>query len=148
MRLVIGLGNELLRDEGVGVHACRALQARALPPDSAVLEVGCAVLDALPALQQAEALIVIDAVKMGVEPGTVIKSRLGSCECNAQIGSMHGFDLRRVLALAGREDIPDVVVLGVETAEIDWGLELSSPVAAALPHVIEEVERLLAVSQE
>lgn len=136
--LVLGLGNLLLADEGVGVHAARALMEETLL-GATVLDVGTAILDALPALEKAERLVVVDAVQAGKEPGTVYRMTLDDFARKDCIASMHGFDLPRALALSGRIDPPEVIVVGVEPALIDWSLALSPPVARALPLVLDLV---------
>ena len=77
--LIIGLGNELLGDEGVGVHVAHLLQNTELPGSTKVLEVGTAILDALPELEQAKRVIVLDAMKGEGVPGTVYKIPLHHC---------------------------------------------------------------------
>jgi len=137
--IILGIGNELLADEGVGVHAARSLAAAPLPDQIKVIEVGTAILDALPVLEQADRLIILDAMQNGNAPGTVYKIPLEQCSGAATIASMHGFDIFRVMALAGRTAPPPVTVFGVEPQLIDWSLELSPPVAEALPFLLEAV---------
>lgn len=139
--VILGLGNLLLGDEGVGVHAAMALMREELPPHVTVLDVGTAVLDALPALETADKVIVIDCVKADEAPGSVYFVPYEDMMRPECIASLHGFDLSRVLALAGRTDLPEVVVFGVEPDGIGWSLELSPKVAEALPVVIDAVKR-------
>ncbi len=141
--VVLGLGNLLLADEGVGVHAARALAGCGVGDGVDVLDVGTAILDALPALESADRVIVIDAVKADGPPGSVYLVPFDRIAPAEQIASMHGFDLSRVVALLGRKEPPDVVVIGVEPARIQWSLELSPAVAEALPSVLEAVRREL-----
>lgn len=143
--LVLGLGNLLLGDEGVGVHAARALVKEGCPEDVTVLDIGTAILDALEAIEQAERIVVVDAVMAedGV-PGAVYRMPLDAFESPRSIASMHGFDLSRVLKLTGRIVPPEVVVIGVQPAKMDWSLELSPVVAEALPGVIEVLRREIA----
>jgi hydrogenase maturation protease len=137
--LVLGLGNLLLGDEGLGVHAARALQERGgYLPGVEVLEVGTAILDALPALERADKVVVLDAITARGEPGSVYRIPLKDCRPNRSIASMHGFDIFRVFSLVRRETPPEFVVLGIEPAFIGWSLELSAPVAGALPALLEE----------
>ena len=75
--LVLGIGNLLLRDDGVGPHAVRALRARPLPANVEALDVGTAFLDAIPALEGAVRLVVVDAMRAGGAPGTVYRIALG-----------------------------------------------------------------------
>jgi hydrogenase maturation protease len=137
--LVLGIGNLLLCDEGVGVHAVRALQREDLPPDITVLEVGTAVLDALPEIERADHIIIIDAMKADHAPGTVYRVPMGDCVTPEYTASLHGFDLPRVMFLAGRTAQADVIVIGVEPARIEWGTELSKVIRDTIPAVIRAV---------
>ncbi len=137
--VVLGLGNLLLGDEGVGVHAARALLAGGVP-GAEVLDVGTAILDALPALARAERLVVIDAVQAGGTPGSIYRMPFDRVRPAATVAGLHGFDLARALALAGRAEAPErVVVLGVEPARVEWSVELSPAVAAAMPFLLDAV---------
>jgi hydrogenase maturation protease len=138
--LVLGIGNLLLGDEGVGVHAARALWGNGCPRGVEVLEVGTAILDALPALENAEHVIVLDAMKCDGNPGTVYRIPLGKCRTSQCIASMHGFDIFRVLSLTGCKVPPEVLVLGIEPFYIGWSMELSPPVSNALPFLVETVK--------
>ena len=139
--IVLGLGNELLGDEGVGVHAARLLQREKLPENTRVLEVGTAILDALQDLEGAERIIVVDAMKAGDPPGTVYKIPLDCCQGSTCIASMHGFDIFRVMALTALGTTPPVTVFGVEPAQIDWSMELSPAVSQAMPLLLEAVRK-------
>jgi hydrogenase maturation protease len=138
--LILGIGNMLLADEGVGVHAAQALRKKGMPEGVAVLDVGTAILEALPELEQADRVIVIDAVIAGKEAGTVYRIAYDDCERPERIASMHGFDLSRVLAMTSRKLPPSIIVIGVEPARIEWSLELSVPVAEALDVVLRTIE--------
>lgn len=135
------MGNLLLSDEGVGVHAARALIQEGILGDVSVLDVGTAILDALPAIEEADRIIVVDAMKAGGQPGSVYRIPYNECARTECIASLHGFDLSRVMALAGRKELPQVIVIGVEPHVIDWSLELSSVVKSALPAVVEAVRQ-------
>ena len=136
--LVLGLGNLLLGDEGVGVHAAQALMEECFE-DVEIQDVGTAILDALPALEKADRVIVMDAMKGHGSPGTIYRVPMDQCTGNTCIGSLHGFDLRSVLTLAGCKTPPEVLVLGVEPAVIDWSMSLSPPVKSALPVLLDAV---------
>lgn len=146
--VILGIGNELLGDEGVGVHAARRLNNEILPQQTRAVEVGTAILDTLDELEQADRIIVIDAMQNGNAPGTVYKIPLDECSGSPCIASMHGFDLFRVMALAGRTTPPPVTVFGVEPGVIDWSMELSPPVAASLPHLLDAVRKELTAEIE
>ncbi|MFT5729847.1 MAG: hydrogenase maturation protease [Desulforhopalus sp.] len=137
--LILGIGNELLGDEGVGVHAARLLRKENLPKQIKIVEVGTAILEALPDLEQADRVIILDAMKDDQPPGTVYKISLDHCSGASCIASMHGFDIFRVMALAGRSTPPPVMVFGVEPQKIEWSLELSTSVTESMPYLLDAV---------
>jgi len=134
--LVAGLGNLLLRDDGVGVHAVRALQ-QSPPPGAIVVEVGTAVLDALHLLERVEKVLAIDAMQVGREPGTVYRCGVSDVAEEEQRVSLHEVSLLSVLHFLPAGHRPEIAILGVEPGVIDYGLELSREVEAALPQVVE-----------
>ncbi|MDM7998246.1 MAG: hydrogenase maturation protease [Acidobacteriota bacterium] len=136
---VLGLGNSLLGDEGVGVHAVRALQQKSLPDGVEIADIGTAILDALPLLEECDRVIVIDAVKAGEKPGTLYCMPLSAMSEKECIASLHGVDLHRVMRLSRRSSPPDILVIGIEPDRIDWSLELSPSVNAALPMLLQLV---------
>ena len=138
--LVLGIGNLLLGDEGVGVHAARVLLKEDLPAETKVLEVGTAILDALPELEVSNRVIILDAMKYKGEPGTIYSIPQYQCRGSKNIASLHGFDISRVLALAGHAYPAEVLVLGVEPSYLGWSVELSPQVAEALPLLLEAVK--------
>ena len=142
--LILGIGNLLLTDEGVGCHAARALQEEALPEDVVVLEAGTDFLSALPEIEKADRIIIVDAMQGDEAPGTVYRVPFEECLKPQCIASLHGFDVSRTLYLAGRDTVPEVVVFGVEPALIQWGTELSPKVREMMPAVIEAVKREIA----
>jgi hydrogenase maturation protease len=136
---VLGLGNLLLGDEGVGVHVVRALQQKSLPDGVEIADIGTAILDALPLLEECDRVIVIDAVKAGEKPGTLYCMLLSAMSEKECIASLHGVDLHRVMRLSRRSSPPDILVIGIEPERIDWSLELSPSVSAALPMLLQLV---------
>jgi hydrogenase maturation protease len=142
--LILGIGNLLLCDEGVGVHVARALQRERLPENVVTLEVGTAFLDALPEIERADRIIIIDAMQADHAPGTVYRVPFDDCVKPECIASLHGFDLSRALYLAGREKPPEAVVFGVEPARIDWGADLSPEIEKVIPAVIQAIKAELA----
>lgn len=142
--LVLGIGNLLLCDEGVGVHVVHALRQEQLPPDVVTLDIGTAFLDALHEIEHADRIIIVDAMEGGCAPGTVYRVPFEDCERPTCIASLHGFDLSRVMFLAGRKFSPEVIVIGVEPARIDWGVELSPEIQAVVSGVVEAVRNEVA----
>jgi hydrogenase maturation protease len=137
--LILGMGNLLLCDEGVGVHVARALAQRELPPNVAVVEAGTAFLDVLPDIEKAGRILLIDAMEGGGAPGSVYRVPFDQCLHPGMLASLHGFDLSRVLFMAGSNRAPEVTVFGVEPARIEWGTELSPVIQVVLPAVEDAI---------
>ena len=138
--VVLGLGNLLYRDEGAGIHALQAL-TRALDPEIPVecVDGGVLGLSLLPIVEECDDLLVLDAVDAGQGPGALIELR-GS-EIAMYAGgrlSEHQVGFQDVLAVAAwRGALPERLhVVGVQPGDLSVGLELSAPVAAALPALV------------
>lgn len=141
--LALGLGNELLSDDGVGIHAIRALQEEPSPGVTAV-ELGTAILHGLEYLETADRVLVLDAVKGGAPPGTVYFFEAEKGRRPAAFSSVHALGLCEAANLLLRGRVPPMTVVGVEPARLDYGFELSSPVRRALRDVIWLSRRTLA----
>lgn len=137
--LVLGIGNLLLTDEGIGVHVAQTLRQETLPPEVTILEVGTAFLEALPEIEHAERIIIVDAMQADHAPGTVYRVPFEECMKPEILASLHGFDLSRVLYMTGRTDPPEAVVIGVEPERIAWGTEPSATLRQAMPAILEAV---------
>jgi len=142
-RLILGVGNLLLRDEGVGVHVISALRDRELPDDVELWDGGTASFDLLDTLAGRRQVIIIDAIRTGSEPGTIFRFTPEDISASReQVTSLHQVGLLETLNLAEHllDSAPEeVIILGIEPKEIDWGLELSAEVEAAVLKVIELV---------
>lgn len=141
--VVVGLGNILLRDDGLGVWAVRRMQRQfQFHPGVAVLDGGTLGLDLLPQLEGTGRLVVIDAVQVGSVPGTLV--RLAGDAVGRTVGlrlSPHDVGLPDLLATAAlRDRLPKTVVLwGMEPADLSPAVGLSPIVHHRLPALIEAV---------
>ena len=139
--LVVGVGNEALRDEGVGIHAVRALSEQELPAGVSVLDGGTSGFGLLGRLEGVWRLVLVDAMAMGRPAGTVVTVRPEELQSLAPAGraSLHDTGLLEVLDLAGALGLRprEVYIVGVQPAEVTWGLELSPTLQAALPRVVQ-----------
>jgi hydrogenase maturation protease len=142
--LVLGLGNILLGDEGVGVRTVERLLAEyEFPEEVQVMDGGTLGLDLLPYVEDCRRLLVIDAVKAGKEPGTLV--RLSGQQVprflDASKVSPHQDGLQDLLAVAALKGyLPEEVVLwGVQIQALGVGLEPSPVVAAQIGPLVEEV---------
>ena len=141
--LVLGLGNILLGDEGVGARVAQRLQALYDFPDGTrVLEGGTLALDLLPDVEDTDRLLVIDAVDMGAAPGKIV--RIEDDEVPVFLSmkvSPHQMGLADILSAARlRGRTPEKLVLwGVQPGVIDATLDLSQPVAAQVDVLLDNV---------
>jgi len=147
--LVLGVGNILLMDEGIGVHAVHELMKETWPDDIDFIDGGTFTQDIFYLFQEYEIILVLDIVKAGKEPGTIYRldeSDLRKDE--SQTLSLHDIDLLDSLSmteLMGHK--PELHVLGIEPKDLDWDMELTPTLKKLFPQYLEitrqEVQRLL-----
>lgn len=142
--LVLGLGNPLRGDDGVGVHVARQLLGRCLPDDVEVADGGTQGLGLVTLLEGRQRVIVVDAAAMERLPGEFV--RFGLQEARLLTGdggrfSVHEAGLREMLLLAQVLGMlpEEVVVFGVQPAGVEWEASLSPEVEATLPDLVEAV---------
>ena len=141
--LVLGLGNPLRGDDGIGPRLIEALNRRGLPEEATALDAGTGGLDLLQILEGWERAIIIDAADVGREPGQFVRftpdeaSFVGSENAT----SLHNAGLAEVLALADAlgQPLPELVIFGVQPEKIGWGEGLSEIVEATLPALVDKV---------
>ena len=140
---VLGIGNILLQDEGFGVRIVEELHRRFLFPDDVqVLDGGTLGMDLLRFISGSEKLLVVDAIAGSGPPGSFY--RLAGQEVQAYFSekvSLHEMGIRDVLAALEvlGHPVAEVVVLGVEPAVLELGLELTPVVAAAVEKTVAAV---------
>jgi hydrogenase maturation protease len=135
--VIMGVGNWLMTDDGVGVHAAQLL-AKDPPPGTEVIDAGTDALSALPYFEQADRMLIIDAVCSGSSPGTI--RQLGEHDLAAHRGlpSIHAVNLLFCRRLMSPGSLwPEIRILGVEPDILDYGMDLSPLVADALPRVTQ-----------
>jgi hydrogenase maturation protease len=151
--LVLGIGNVLLRDEGVGVVVARRIEAAraggdpGVPAETRVVDGGTLGLDLLPMIGEADQVVIVDAVNLGRPPGTVsvlrdasVQAALSGHVSPHQIGVGDLVAAARLMGTMPRR----LTLIGIQPGEIAVGLELTEPVAAAIDEAIELVRRELA----
>lgn len=145
--LVVGLGNPLMGDDGVGLRALAQLEERwQMPAGVELVDGGTWGMNLLPAIEGAERLLFLDAINGGVNPGTsVLLEREALPRLFALKVSPHQIDLREVLALAEwRGTLPDdTAAIGLQPLRVELGEGLSPEVEARLDDLVHlAVERL------
>ena len=145
--LVLGLGNVLLKDEGIGVHVIEHLSKVDLSDNVEVIDGGTASLDALNLIQDTDKLIIIDAVRYGQRPGTIY--RLSNKDLysglNSKKLSLHQFSLLEALTIVKKiGNLPrEIILIGIEPDQIDWGLEVSEIVKKKISEIIKLITQEL-----
>jgi len=139
--LILGVGNVLLGDEGVGVHLIEELEKIDLPPTVELVDGGTAAFDLIPYFQEKKRVIILDALKVSDSPGSVYrfeKKDLLEWRDFPPL-SLHQVELPEIfnlLRLLGQE--PErIVIIGVVPKEpLSWGCNLSDEVRDKLPSII------------
>jgi len=152
--IVLGVGNELLSDEGIGVHVVKELQKEnILPQEVEVMEGGTDGFGLINIITETDRLIVIDSIKGGSEPGTLYKFDIEDAPGTPDLfkTSVHQIGILEVINLSSLiGKTPKTTVIGVEPKSISRGMELSEEVRAKIPRVIElvkeEVEKSMVVA--
>ncbi|KPJ95365.1 MAG: peptidase M52 [Gammaproteobacteria bacterium SG8_15] len=147
--LVLGIGNTLLTDEGIGVHATRYIY-ETYPdlPDTRYLDGGTLSFTLAAPVEDADNLIVIDAAQLNENPGTV-RIFVGAA-MDDYLGGQHQrsvhevglMDLMSIVRLAGR--LPKHrALIGVQPKSLDWGENPTAEIEAAIPLICEQAVKLI-----
>jgi len=143
--LILGIGNLLLGDEGVGVHAAREIATLPLPANVSVVDGGTGGFHLLSLFSDHDILILIDATLDDNPPGTVRELRPRFASDYPRTLSAHDIGLRDLVetaALTGATPDVHLIIVSIRSLQ-DMSTELSPPVAAVLPDVISRVQRIL-----
>ena len=152
-KIVLGIGNILNRDEGLGVHALKAFEAwlqsnPAICPSVELLDGGTLGLSLLPLVEESSHLLILDSVSAGKKPGEIIERSNEQILLYSNIKmSQHQVSFQEVLGLAKvRGNFPDYLhLIGVQPADLSIGFGPSPIVAEQFPQV---VDRIITVLQE
>jgi hydrogenase maturation protease len=146
--VVIGLGNPLMGDDGLGLVALERLRADyVIPPEVDLVDGGTWGMNLLPVIEDAARVILIDAIEIGATPGTPVRlERARLPRYLATKISPHQVDLRDVLGLAElRGTLPsDTIALGLQPRRIALGNELSEVLRCRVDDLVTLVVQELA----
>ena len=151
--VVIGVGNLLMADEGVGVHVVRELQQCGREfPGTDLLDLGASGMEVLHSIAGRRKAVIIDCALMGEAPGTIIRFEPEEVRSKKSVSalSFHEGDLPQILDLSKRvgECPDDVVIFGIEPDTIGFGEQLSPALGSRLPEYVAEIERELGRDNE
>lgn len=153
--LVLGVGNILMMDEGIGVHAVHELlKEKEIWPEEEldIIDGGTFTQDIFYLFVEYEKILVLDIVKGGSRPGTIYRLTEDNLRQNQkQTLSLHDIDLLDSLSMAelasGRK--PELHVLGIEPEKINWDMKLTPTLDALFPQYVElarrEISQLLSI---
>jgi hydrogenase maturation protease len=146
--LVLGIGNTLLSDEGLGIHLLNLLRREPVALEGvSYLDGGTLSFTLAPAIEDCDNLVVLDAAQMNAAPGTI--ELFINEDMDRFIGqgrrSVHEVGLVDLLNIARLQHcLPERrALLGIQPAAFGWGEAPSETVAAALPEAAERVRQLL-----
>ncbi len=146
--VVLGIGNLLLKDEGVGIHVIEALKKETLPENVELIDGSVSGFDLLPIVQNCDKLIVVDAVKTDDKPGSIYKFSAQDVDIKRDTPiSLHDVDFFQVLEIARKfGKLPPTELITIVPEVIDWGMELSPALEQKVPKlkqlVKEEIEKV------
>jgi hydrogenase maturation protease len=152
--LVLGIGNTLLTDEGVGVHAIAYLQQHhANLPDTEYVDGGTLSFTLAGVIEQARNLIIIDATQLHAKAGTVrtfVGKEMDSFLNHNRKSSVHEVSLMDLLSIAALADQLPVqrALIGIQPQVIDWGETPSADVQAAIPLACAQAIALIEAWQQ
>ena len=140
--LVLGIGNILMKDEGVGARAAQAMQELDLPEGIEVFDGATQGADLIDVLADREKVVVIDAVQAPVPAGTIM--RFGSesfARRNVTMMSLHQVGILDALAMTRHMGCApkEVIVIGVKPKEVSLGLELTEEIAEVVDTLVDLV---------
>ena len=139
--VIVGVGNLLMKDEGVGIHVIKHLQEINMPPDIELIDGGTAP-DLIAYIRAGDKLIIVDSAQAGGEPGAIYRFLPEDLATDTgTLASAHelGVELNlKLMSLMGNEP-REIVIIGVEPKEIDWGTELTEELQNKLPEIIDAV---------
>jgi hydrogenase maturation protease len=138
-KFVLGIGNVLLRDEGIGCHVAHALEG--IPLSDVKIIDGGTCPDVVQLLEDADKLVIVDAVKGGGMPGQIYRFHLEDITLEQKpFLSLHDVGLVDSLMLMQLwHKTGEAVIIGVEPRDINWGLELSPELQEKMPQIIDAI---------
>lgn len=144
--LVLGVGNILMMDEGIGVHAIREFWKEKENYDETLVDFidgGTFTQDIFYLFEEYEQILLLDVVRAKHEPGTIYSLDEDDLVKNQnQALSLHDVDLLDSLNMAGmRGHRPELKIVGIEPAKIDWGTEMTPTLVKAFPSFIKVAKK-------
>lgn len=145
--VILGVGNILREDEGVGVHIIRKLEKS----ETEIVDGGTLGIDLIPYVENVDKLIIIDALKDGGKPGTIYRLKIKDTPSHISPFtshlSLHQIDLIDTLKIMEIQNkLPkEIIIIGIEPKKLGWGEELSGEVRGKIPEIINLIHKEIAI---
>lgn len=145
--VVLGLGNILMQDEGIGVHAANYLEQNyRFSPEVEIVDGGTSGLDLLPFFGSEKSILIIDAVNFDLEPGTigVLENDAILAQLDPKI-SLHHLGLSDLISVSELLDLKakNMTLLGIQPESMELELELTETISGVFDKVIQNALRIL-----
>ncbi len=149
---VLGIGNILLGDDGVGIAVVEALRDELSAQGVKIVDGGTLSYTLLPLIEDTNVMITVDAGRLGSVPGSVSTFKGAAMDeylGRASSGTVHEVSLRDLMDMARlRDSLPEHrALVAIQPDSVDWGSTLTPRVAEAVPVAADAVRRLLEVWQ-
>jgi hydrogenase maturation protease len=145
--IILGLGNALRGDDGIGPAVIEWLDRQTLPPGVETIDGGTSGLDIVSILMGRARAIIVDAADVGRAPGWWVRftPEEAQLQDNATTLSLHSAGLAEAVALGAALNVlpPTIVIYGVQPQNLDWSAQLSAEVHAAVAEVGQAILREL-----
>lgn len=143
--VIIGIGNILLKDDGVGVHTINCLRSENIPSAIELVDGGTSTLNILGYFLDYSRVIIIDCLRAGYEPGTIYKINPDEISnYKSENLSLHDVQILDVIKMANMiGKFPKVTIIGIEPKEISLNTELTETIKNKVPEVIKHIKNEL-----
>ena len=146
--VIIGIGNILLQDDGVGVHVIKQLENEKLPSTIELVDGGTSTLDTLGFFLDYKKVIVVDCLRAGLKPGTIYKIKPEDIKNYQKENlSIHDVQILDVVQMANMMNkYPEVVIFGIEPEKISLDLEMTEIMVSKIPEIIRNIKKELEIN--
>lgn len=149
--VIIGVGNYLMGDEGVGIHATAKLRQEFKNDDCDIIDAGVPSMALLHMIENRKLVIIIDCAEFGGKPGEIItfKPEQVKRERNSII-SLHGTDLLSTLDVGQTLGLaqPPIWIIGVQPVKVEMSQELSEEVNKSLDKLAQHIEEIISKQKQ
>ena len=134
--LIVGLGDRLRGDDGLGCFVIRNLKKRNLPKNVDIEDFGSGVFSLINKFKEYDKIIVVDAIKSGGKPGEIYKLELNEIE-NKKITNLHEVKIDKIILISQSLGIKSkIIFIGCEPKNLDYKIGLSKEVRDSIPYII------------